>query len=413
MKSSTIFCSCLFLFLYVTNPILGQEVKFPWPEGKNMALSLSFDDARASNPTHGIPLLDQHGIRATFFVVPQSVQNNLEGWRKAVATGHEMANHSITHPCSGNFIWSRNKALENYTLDKMRTELLQANFEIENLLGVKPTVYAYPCGQMYVGRGQHAQSLVPLISELFVAGRGWLAEAPVDPLYADMAQLTGIEMDNKSFDQIKAYIDQAAANGQWLVLAGHETNDSGRQTTYLETLRQLAAYVNNTENGIWVAPIGEIADYVQATRIAMADTVNMPQLVRAAADGKLHLTAENGRGVGPRIEYMPDWQAFGWFTGKDQVEWEVDAPHNGTYQAVMEWSVSDEESGKGFVFESSTDGIKGRVERSGSWETFKILSIGKLKLAGGYNKLVFRPEEDFGSEGALLDLKRITLIPLY
>ncbi|EON77925.1 polysaccharide deacetylase family protein [Lunatimonas lonarensis] len=413
MKPSKILLSCFFILLYVSNPVLGQEVKFPWPEGKKMALSLSFDDARASNPTHGIPLLDQYGIRATFFVVPQSVQNNLEGWRKAVASGHEMANHSIVHPCSGNFVWSRNKALENYTLDKMRTELLQANFEIENLLGVKPTVYAYPCGQMYVGRGPYAQSLVPLISELFVAGRGWLAEAPVDPLYTDMAQLTGIEMDNKSFDQIKAYIDQAAANGQWLVLAGHETNDSGRQTTYLETLRQLAAYVNNPENGIWVAPIGEIADYVQATRKAMADTVNMPQLVRAAADGTLHLTAENGRGVGPRIEYMPDWRAFGWFTGKDQVEWEVDAPHSGTYQAVMEWSVSDEESGKGFVFESSTDGIKGRVERSGSWETFKTLSIGKLKLQGGYNKLVFRPEEDFGSVGALLDLKQITLIPLF
>ncbi|WP_209332544.1 polysaccharide deacetylase family protein [Lunatimonas salinarum] len=413
MKPSIIFLSCFFLLVYVINPSFGQEVKFPWPEGKKMALSLSFDDARASNPTHGIPLLNEVGIRATFFVIPQSVRNNLKGWQQAVESGHEMANHSIIHPCSGNFVWSRNKALENYTLDKMREELLQANFEIENLLGVTPTVYAYPCGQMYVGSGQHAQSLIPLISELFVAGRGWLAEAPVDPLYADMAQLTGIEMDNKTFEQIKAYIDQASQSGQWLVLAGHETNDSGRQTTYLETLRQLAAYVNDPENGIWVAPIGEIADYVQATRMAMADTVNMPQLVRPTKDGKLHLTAENGRGVGPRIEYMPDWRAFGWFTGKDRVEWEVDAPQIGTYQAVMEWSVSDKESGKGFVFESSKDSIRGQVERSGSWETFKTLSIGKLMLNGGYNKLVFRPEDDFGAEGALLDLKQVTLIPVY
>ncbi|MCC5935905.1 MAG: polysaccharide deacetylase family protein [Lunatimonas sp.] len=413
MKSSNILFSCFFLFVYVNFSALGQEVKFPWPEGKKMALSLSFDDARASNPTHGIPLLDEYGIRATFFVVPQSVKNNLEGWQKAVVTGHEMANHSIVHPCSGNFVWSRNKALENYTLDKMRAELLQANFEIENLLGVTPTVYAYPCGQMYVGRGQYAQSLVPLIADLFVAGRGWLAEAPVDPLYADLAQITGIEMDNKSFDQVKAYIDQAAANGQWLVLAGHETNESGRQTTYLETLRELAKFAQNPESGIWIAPIGEVAAYVQATRKAMADTTNLPQLVRAAPDGKLHLTAENGSGVGPRIEYMPDWRAFGWFTGKDQVVWELDAPRSGTYQAILEWSVSDEEAGKGFVLESEVDAIRGRVERSGSWETFKTLSIGKLNLEGGYNKVVFRPEEDFGSVGALLDLKQITLIPVF
>lgn len=408
----TLILTCL---LYSTGllSVFAQEAGFPWPDGKKMALSLSFDDARASNPTLGIPLLDEYGVRATFFVLPDQVKTNLEGWKKAVTSGHEMANHSITHPCSGNFTWSRHKALENYTLDRMREELLAANAQIQDLLGVSPTVYAYPCGQMYVGSGIHAQSLVPLISELFVAGRGWLNEAPVDPFYADMAQINGVEMDGKSFEQLSGYLQQAAANGQWLVLAGHETNDSGRQTTYLETLRKLASYANDPANGIWVAPIGEVAAYVAQKRRGMADTLNIPRIVYAEGDGKLMLTAENGRGVGPRIEYMPEWSAFGWFTGKDKIEWEAKVPQSGTYQVILEWSVSDEEAGKGFVFSSGSARLTGVVDRSGSWETFKTVAIGKMKLDAGYNKLTFAPAEDFGSEGALLDLRRITLIPIH
>ena len=64
-------------------------------------------------------------------------------------------------------------------------------------------------------------------------------EAPSDPFYADMAQLTGMEMDNKDFDEILPLIESARKNGQWLVLAGHETADAGNQTTNLSKLRKL------------------------------------------------------------------------------------------------------------------------------------------------------------------------------
>jgi peptidoglycan-N-acetylglucosamine deacetylase len=40
-------------------------------------------------------------------------------------------------------------------------------------------------------------------------------------------------------------IESASKNGQWLVLAGHDTQDSGNQTTYLTMLRELSEYVND------------------------------------------------------------------------------------------------------------------------------------------------------------------------
>ncbi|MCL6259275.1 polysaccharide deacetylase family protein [Aquiflexum sp. TKW24L] len=407
MKKSPIFTLCLLLFLF-GSAAFSQQQSFPWPEGKKMALSLSFDDARATNTSLGIPLLNEYGIKATFFVLPNSLKQDLEGWQKAVAAGHEMGNHSIQHPCSGNFVWSRERALENYTLDRMKAELLQANKEIEELLGVRPTVYAYPCGQTFVGKGIYTQSFVPLISEMFLAGRSWMDEAPSDPFYADMAQLTGMEMDNKDFDEILPLIESARKNGQWLVLAGHETADAGNQTTYLSMLKKLSEYATDPANGIWIAPIGTVAKYVLDTRLATSDTTNIPELIRSSADGRLMLTAEKGRAIGPDIKYMPEWRAFGWFTDKDSVVWEVEIPEEGIYEVWMKWSVSDEEAGKQFILSAGKESIQGKVEKSGSWETFKKVSIGKIRLNSGYQKVLFKSLDQFET-GALLDLKEITM----
>ncbi|GAA4421622.1 polysaccharide deacetylase family protein [Nibrella viscosa] len=228
-----------------------------------MAVSLSFDDARLSNVDVGTPLLDQYGVKATFFVVPSAVKQRLDGWKKAVAAGHEIGNHSVAHPCSGNFLWSRQKALENYTLEQMRTELMDANKQVQALLGVKPEVYAYPCGQTFVGRGRDTKSYVPVVADLFRAGRGWLDEAPNDPTFCDMAQLYGMEMDGKDFEQILPILEKARETGQWVVLAGHEIGESGNQTTRVAMLKKLCEYAKNPANGVWLAPIGTVAAYVQ------------------------------------------------------------------------------------------------------------------------------------------------------
>ena len=260
----------LFSLLILLNfPAFSQKKPFPWPDGKRMALSLTFDDARESQATKGAPLLDEYGVKGTFYLVPSTVKKQLDGWKKATANGHEMGNHSLDHRCSGNFVWSRNNALEDYTIDKMRVELLEAGKQIESMLGVKAISYAYPCGQKFVGRGRKTQSMVPLISELFVTGRGWMDEAPVDPAYCDMAQLTGVEMDGKDFEQILPLIESARKAGQWLVLGGHETNDSGNQTTRLTMLRKLCEYAKDPANGIWITTVAEVSRHVNEVRKTM------------------------------------------------------------------------------------------------------------------------------------------------
>ena len=95
------------------------------------------------------------------------MEARLEGWKEIVKDGHEIGNHTLYHPCTGNFPWAREKALENYSLASMRSELISANEQIHEMLGVVPRSFAYSCGQTFVGRGANTQSYVPLIDELF------------------------------------------------------------------------------------------------------------------------------------------------------------------------------------------------------------------------------------------------------
>ena len=74
---------------------------FQWPEGKQMALSLSFDDARFSQVDKGIPLLNTYQVSGTFYVSPGAMLERVEDWKRAVASGHDIGNHTLVHPCSG------------------------------------------------------------------------------------------------------------------------------------------------------------------------------------------------------------------------------------------------------------------------------------------------------------------------
>ncbi|MDH5380053.1 MAG: polysaccharide deacetylase family protein [Cyclobacteriaceae bacterium] len=249
------------IFLFVR---LSPEKKegFTWPKGKKVAVSLTFDDGRASQVEVGTALLDKYDVKATFYVVPSAVETRLKGWKKAVKNGHEIGNHSLNHPCTGNFNWSRDHALEDYSIEDMKKELTSANEQIKSLLGVTPEVFAYPCGQTFVGRGKDTKSYVPVVAELFKSGRGWMDEAPVDPTYCDFAQLTGMEMDGKDFDEVKKMIESARESGKWLVLAGHDMGEGGAQTTRLSMLEDLMKYAADPANGVWLAPVGTVGNYV-------------------------------------------------------------------------------------------------------------------------------------------------------
>ncbi|MCS7061747.1 MAG: polysaccharide deacetylase family protein [Anaerolineae bacterium] len=235
---------------------------FKWPNGARAAVSLSFDDARPSQVDLGVPILNAHGVRATFYVSPPNIAQRRPQWQDALAAGHEIGNHTLSHPCTGNFPWSRANALEDYTLERMEQELIAANQFIDQTLGVTPRTFAYPCGQKFVGRGEAAQSYVPLVAKHFLAGRGFKDESVHDPLAGDLAQVMGIDGDDQSFDRLTVWIDQAVQAGGWLVFAMHDVGDFPRQAIHPDVLEAVCRYCTRPANGIWMDTVATVAAYI-------------------------------------------------------------------------------------------------------------------------------------------------------
>jgi peptidoglycan/xylan/chitin deacetylase (PgdA/CDA1 family) len=231
-----------------------------------VAISLSFDDARPSQIHAGLPLLDRFGVKGTFYVLPSEVEKLPEGWKKAVANGHELGSHSFSHPCTGNYAFSLDNALEGYTLGRMRQELDRGIAQVQRLVGMRPATFAYPCGQKFVGRGRQARSYVPQVAERFLAARGYRDEAANDPVFCDLAQLTGMGMDGMKYQELLRMVSRAADEGRWLILAGHDIGESAWQTTDAGALEALCKYAADPANGVWMDTVATIGGYIQRQR---------------------------------------------------------------------------------------------------------------------------------------------------
>jgi peptidoglycan/xylan/chitin deacetylase (PgdA/CDA1 family) len=241
----------------------SQSQSFQWPDGKRAAVSMSFDDGRVSQVNTGLPLLRKANVKVTFYVTPGAVETHLDGWKQAVADGHEIGSHSLTHPCTGNYAFSLKNALEDFDLQKMAAQLDEATARIQKLLGVTPTTFAYPCGLKFVGRGREVKSYVPLIAERFLVGRGYIDESANAPAFTDLAQAMGTPFDDLEFPQMKAIVDSAIKEGRWIIFAGHDFGERRRQTVDTRALETLIAYLKDPANGIWLGTVAEIGGYVK------------------------------------------------------------------------------------------------------------------------------------------------------
>jgi peptidoglycan/xylan/chitin deacetylase (PgdA/CDA1 family) len=245
---------------------VGQN-NFIWPDGKRAAVSLTFDDARPSEVDNGLEILDRYGVKGTFYVIPATVEQRLDGWKRAVANGHEIGNHTMTHPCSGNYLWVRT-VLEDCTLETIEQDMEEANIAIQRLLGVRPTTFGYPCGQAFVGRSPEIKSYVPVVARKFAIGRNSGDQCLNDPAFCDLAQVYCMGMDYIDVEQAIALLERAAENGQWLILAGHEVNHSGDQTIRIATLKAICKYASDPANGLWIDRVDVIGRYIAQQRQA-------------------------------------------------------------------------------------------------------------------------------------------------
>lgn len=235
-----------------------------WPEGKRAAVSLTFDDGRPSQTDTGLPLLEKPGIHVTFFVLPGKVEKRADGWKRAAALGHEIGNHTNSHPCTGNYPFSRANALEDYDPERIGRDIDAAQQAIRRLLGVTPVSFAYPCGEDFAGRGRQTRSYVPLIAERFLLGRGYMSEAANDPAVVDLAHAMGTPFDDMAPADALKLLEAAARDGRWIIFVGHDIGPRRFQSVDSATIEAVASSARDPAHGIWLETAGTVARHLAA-----------------------------------------------------------------------------------------------------------------------------------------------------
>lgn len=137
---------------------------------------------------------------------------------------------------------------------------------------------------------------------------------------------------------------------------------------------------------------------------------NQPELVQKEADGSYHLSSWLAGTEGSRIKYMPEWKAFGWFDAKDKATWNVAVAKAGKYDVYLEWSVSDSVAGKSFELAAGNKRIKGKVDKTGSWYTYRTKKIGSIRLQPGTTTMVLG-SGNAAASGSMFDVRELRLVP--
>lgn len=128
-------------------------------------------------------------------------------------------------------------------------------------------MFAYPCGQTFVGRGPRTQSYVPVVAELFGVGRTFNHRFANSPAHWDLAQVACISSDGLSFEELRPRLEETLDDGGWLVLGGHEVGDTGDlETTAVETLEAVVEWCR--ERRIWIDTVGSVGRHIASAHSA-------------------------------------------------------------------------------------------------------------------------------------------------
>ena len=107
----------------------------PAANSGNKVIALTFDDGPGPYTAHLLDILDQYGAKATFFLIGSKVSGQASIVRSIQARGHQLGNHSWSHP-----------ELPKLPVDQIASEIDRTNEAIRQATGITPSILRPPYG---------------------------------------------------------------------------------------------------------------------------------------------------------------------------------------------------------------------------------------------------------------------------
>lgn len=113
-----------------------REIPIYYVETDKKQVAISFDAAWGNEQTETLlEILDKYKVKSTFFLVGDWVEKYPESVKKIADKGHDVGNHSDTHP-----------HMTQMTTSQMAGEIQACNEKIKKITGKTPTLFRAPYG---------------------------------------------------------------------------------------------------------------------------------------------------------------------------------------------------------------------------------------------------------------------------
>jgi len=253
----------LTLFFLLLSTIATAQKKMTWPHHKKAVIVLTYDDGIDSQLKNAIPQLDALHFKGTFFLTSELNSINIPKWRKAAAEGHELANHTLFHPClSETMPDNAANAAEKYSIFMILREIYTMNNFLYAIDGKSGRTYAYPCTETAVGGKSYVDSLrkSTMIKYARVGG-------DTDAVITDFKNLDNLQVpsygleDNTPADQLIAFVKKVQKSGGMGVFMFHGIGGD-YITTSSQAHKELLEYLAKNRNEIWVTTFQQAMDYI-------------------------------------------------------------------------------------------------------------------------------------------------------
>jgi polysaccharide deacetylase family sporulation protein PdaB len=114
-----------------------REIPIYYVDTDEKICAISFDAAWGNEQTsHLLDILDEYHIHTTFFLVKQWVDEYPDSVMEIAARGHEIGNHSATHP-----------HMPALSAEEQMVEITACNEAVKGLTGSCPTLFRPPYGE--------------------------------------------------------------------------------------------------------------------------------------------------------------------------------------------------------------------------------------------------------------------------
>jgi len=250
----------LIIVFLLTAGIVKAQPPIKWPHHKKAVIVLTYDDGLNSQLNIAIPQLDSANLKATFFLTGDLNYETIPKWRAVGKKGHELANHTLYHPCistADNPVGS-----QHYTPKLILEEISIMNNFLFAVDGKTSHTYAYPCTETSVG-GKSYVDLLRKSGLIKYARIGGDKDAVItdfknlDPL---LVPSYGLE-ENITADQLITYVKNVRKKGGMGIFMFHGVGGD-YITTPAQSHKKLVEYLVKNRKDIWVATFQQAMDYV-------------------------------------------------------------------------------------------------------------------------------------------------------